>query len=115
MQSRNLQTIGVLVLISVFRIRISPDPQSFGLIDPDATLFISDPDPPLFHLKLKNIFKKLSKIITRRILAKIYTTRDFNPLVFSNKLKLATCFHHVLYQEGFGSEIPHFQFEDPNP
>ena len=49
---------------TVFRIRIRPDPKLFGLkdTDPDPKLLISDPDlapdpdPPLFHTKLKNMF-----------------------------------------------------------
>jgi hypothetical protein len=48
----------------VFQIRIRPDPKLFGLkdLDPDPKLLISDPDlapdpdPPLFHTKLKNMF-----------------------------------------------------------
>jgi len=42
----------------VFRIRIRPDPKLFGIKDPDPKLIISDldPDPPLFHTKLKNMF-----------------------------------------------------------
>jgi len=39
----------------VFRIRIHPDPKLFGLMDPDPALD-PDPDPPLFHTKLKNMF-----------------------------------------------------------
>jgi len=46
------------------RIRIRPDPKLFGLKDPDPKLLIldpgrdpaPDPDPPLFHTKLKNMF-----------------------------------------------------------
>jgi len=48
---------------AVFRIR--PDPKLFGLKDPDPDpkLLISDldPDPPLFHTKLKNMFQKCTK------------------------------------------------------
>jgi len=43
-------------LKSVFRIRIRPDPKLLGLKDLDPNLLISDPDPPLFHRKLKNMF-----------------------------------------------------------
>jgi len=38
-------------LYAVFRIR--PDPKLFGLKDPDPKLLISDPDPSLFHTKLR--------------------------------------------------------------
>jgi len=50
-------------LSPVFRIRIRPDPKLFGLMDPDRKLLISDPDPdpPLFHAKLKNMFYKCTK------------------------------------------------------
>jgi len=58
----------------VFRIRICPDLKLFGLKDPDPKLVISDPDPALdpdpslFHTKLRNMFlkctKKLKKFIT---------------------------------------------------
>jgi hypothetical protein len=38
-----------------------PDPSGseiIGLKDPNPKLLISDPDPSLFHTKLRNIFKK---------------------------------------------------------
>jgi len=37
--------------LSLFRIRVCPDPELFGLKDPD-------PDPRLFQPKLKNMFLK---------------------------------------------------------
>ena len=49
------------------RIRIHPDPKLFGLKDPDPKLLIldpdlaPDPDPPLFHTKLKISFKNVLK------------------------------------------------------
>ena len=51
---------------AVFRIRIRPDPKLFGLKDPDPDpkllisdpdpAPVSDPDPSLFHTKLRNMF-----------------------------------------------------------
>jgi len=66
--SNTFLSLSVLITIlqAVFRIRIRirPDPKLFGLEDPDPDpkLLISDPapdldpDPPLFHTKLKNLF-----------------------------------------------------------
>jgi len=41
----------------VFEIR--QDPKIFGLKEPDPKSLTPDPDPPLFHTKLKNMFKKM--------------------------------------------------------
>ena len=48
---------------AVFWIQIRTDPKLFGLKDPDPKLLISDPDPnpPLFHTILRNIFKNVLK------------------------------------------------------
>jgi len=52
-------------LFDKIRIRIRPDPKSFGLKDPDPKLLISDPDPSLFHTKLYvlKMHQKVNKFI----------------------------------------------------
>jgi len=46
------------------RIRIRPDPKLFGFKDPDLDpkVLFSDPDPPLFHTKLKICFNNVLKM-----------------------------------------------------
>jgi len=96
-----------------------------GFPDPDpprSKLFgLKDPDPLLFHTKLRNIFLK-------------WTKKWANSNIISNtmpektlKLKISThtCLiltkidnffvHDLLITEGSGSEITDIQFENPDP
>jgi hypothetical protein len=51
---------GLLGFFPVFRSRIRPDPKLFGFKDLDPKLIITDPspdpNPPLYHTKLRNMF-----------------------------------------------------------
>jgi len=57
------KTSGPRNFLPLFRIRIRPDPKLFGLKDLDPKSLIPDPapDPPLFHTKLRNMFKNVLK------------------------------------------------------
>jgi len=46
-EKNGAQVIKKYEFLAVFRIRIRPDPKLFGL---------KDPDPSLFHTKLRNMF-----------------------------------------------------------
>jgi len=73
----------------LFQIRIRLDPKLFGPKDLDPKLLILDPDPPLFHTKLRNIFFKIYKKVSKFILSAHTILENFT------KLKISThfCLH----------------------
>ena len=94
------------------------DPKSLIL---DPKLFILDPDPPFFSPNLEISFENVQKSeeIHLNVIhntSKILKVEDFNPFLSSDFPNFFFYFFHNLqYTEGSGSEIPDFQFEDPDP